>query len=240
MARQAPNSCGVNGLGSALLLSYVHFALGAHYAVFSTECNSYFDWQSIAWLYSHQMVQQPGYALRLMACDKPEGYPGLNIGPTYIHPNYGHPRNNHVQDHYTPYNKPGSLNHWLFENPTPPVDDNNSYVLVMEPDMFFRKMVDCEELGAAPGIVVTSPSPYLEGAANGMAAQFVDGDAAGQVDQVGGFYCFHMSDLIRVAPLWLKYTKAVRKNPHLYWNIDGSGTDYPTGEPRQPQAAVTN
>ena len=217
----------------ALLLVWLKPSRGAHYAVFSTECNSYFDWQSVALFYSHQLVQQPGYALRLMACDKPEGYSGLNIGPTYIHPNYGHPRNNLVQDHYTPYNKPGSLHHWLFENWQPPPDDD-SYVLVIEPDMVFRKMIDCEALGAKPGVVISAPSPYLEGAVNGMAAQFVPNKVANQVDQVGGFYCIHMSDLRRVVPIWLNYTKAVRKNPQRYWRIGNVGADYPTGKPRAP------
>ena len=66
-------------------------------------------------------VRQLGYITRLMACDKPEGYPGLNIGPTYVHPNYGNTAVNGVQDHFVPYNKPGSLNHWLNHWRTPPL-----------------------------------------------------------------------------------------------------------------------
>eukprot|EP00966_Prymnesium_polylepis_P018365 422814-Prymnesium_polylepis.1 len=173
----------------AVLALHLQACSAAQYAVFSTECTNYFDWQSVALFYSHQQVRQPGYAIRLMACDKPDKYEGYNIGPTYPHPNYGQPRNNLVQDHYTPYNKPGSLYHWLFENPEPPghwdLDRSEHYVLVMEPDMFFRQMVDCEALGAKRGVVISAPYPYLEGASNGMAQQFIDAKSANNAEAVG-------------------------------------------------------
>ena len=232
-------------------------ATGVMHTVFSTECTSYFDWcadqvqptnfasplltraqllisrcsrcarQSVAMFYSHDQVEQPGYITRLMACDHPEGYSGLDIGPTYVHPNYGSPKNNLVQDHYAPYNKPGSLYHWLFENPSPPVSD---YVLVVEPDMVFRKPVDCErDLAVRRGMAASAPYGYLDGTDNGMAAQFVGPEILGRLDKVGGFYCIAMEDLKRLVPAWLNYTKAVRKYPERYWQIDGVGTDYPTG-----------
>ena len=171
------------------------------HTVFSTECNSYFDWQSVALFYSHNQVEQPGYITRLMACDHPGHYPGLDIGPTYIHPNYGNPKNNLVQDHYTPYNKPGSLYHWLFENAQVPEAD---HVLVVEPDMIFRKPIDCEkELAVRPGVVASAPYSYLSGTDNGMAAQFVGAEALNRLDKVGGFYCFKMDDLRKVVPALL-------------------------------------
>ena len=203
-------------------------AAGVMHTVFSTECNSYFDWQSVALFYSHNQVEQPGYITRLMACDHPGHYPGLDIGPTYIHPNYGNPKNNLVQDHYTPYNKPGSLYHWLFENAQVPEAD---HVLVVEPDMIFRKPIDCEkELAVRPGVVASAPYSYLSGTDNGMAAQFVGAEALNRLDKVGGFYCFKMDDLRKVVPAWLNYTKAVRTNPGRYWQIEGVGSDFPTGD----------
>ena len=178
--------------------------------------------------YSHDQVMQPGYITRLMACDHPEFYPGLDIGPTYVHPNYANPKGNLVNDHYAPYNKPGSLHHWLFENPNPPHAD---YVLVVEPDMVFRKPIDCEfELGVRDGLVASAPYDYLSGTDNGMAAQFIGPESVDRLEKVGGFYCFRMADLKRVVPLWLNLTKEVRKNPERYWKIDGIGEDYPTGD----------
>ena len=203
-------------------------AAGVMHTVFSTECSSYFDWQSVAMFYSHNQVEQPGYITRLMACDHPGHYPGLDIGPTYIHPNYGNPKTNLVQDHYTPYNKPGSLYHWLFENRQVPEAD---HVLVVEPDMIFRKPIDCEkELAVRSGVVATAPYGYLSGTDNGMAAQFVGAEILNRLDKVGGFYCFRMDDLRRVVPAWLNYTKAVRTNPGRYWQIEGVGSDFPTGD----------
>jgi hypothetical protein len=185
--------------------------------------------------YSHDQVEQPGYITRLMACDHPLGYPGLDVGPTHVHPNYGSPKNNLVGDHYSPYNKPWSLYHWLFETPFPPQGD---YVLVVEPDMIFRKPIDCErDLAVRQGRVATAPYGYLEGTDNGMAAQFVGAEILDRLDKVGGFYCFTMDDLRRVVPSWLNYTKEVRGHPERYWQIDGVGTDYPTGARSGTQCA---
>jgi len=157
------------------------------HTVFSTECTSYFDWQSVGVFYSHQEVLQPGYITRLMACDHPAGYAGANIGPTHVHPNYGNPKNNHVHDRYTPYNKPGALQHWLDSTIDEPdrTEPPPEYVLVVDPDTIFRKPIDCHrELGVRPGVVASSPRPYLEGVDNGMAAQFVSPEAVGRIDKV--------------------------------------------------------
>jgi len=225
------------------------------HTVFSTECTSFFDWQSVGLFYSHQEVLQPGYITRLMACDHPEGYAGANIGPTHVHPNYGNPKNNHVHDRYTPYNKPGALQHWL-DNTYQETEQPPEYVLLVDPDTIFRKPIDCHrELGVRPGVAASSPRPYLEGVDNGMAAQFVSPEALGRIDkvtpkpnpksspkpqpnpnpnQVGGFLCLHIDDLRKVVPLWINFTVQMRKNPQRYWQINGVGEDFPTGAPRSP------
>ena len=199
------------------------------HTVFSTECTSYFDWQSVGLFYSHQEVLQPGYITRLMACDHPDGYAGAGIGPTHVHPNYGNPKNNHVHDRYTPYNKPGALQHWL-DNTYTGTEPPPEYVLLVDPDTIFRKPIDCHrELGVRPGVAASSPRPYLEGVDNGMAAQFVSPEAVGRIDKVGGFLCLHIDDLRKVVPLWINFTVQMRKNPQRYWQIDGVGVDFPTG-----------
>ena len=198
------------------------------HTVFSSECTSYFDWQAAGLFYSHTQVLQPGYVTRLMACDHPEGYAGSDIGPTHVHPNFALGKNNHVHDHYNPYNKPFSLQHWL-DNAVEPVTQD--YILIVEPDTVFRKPLDCHrELGVRPGVVASSPYPYLNGADNGMAAQFISSEGAARVDRVGGFICLHIDDLRKLVPLWTKLTVEVRKHPERYWRIDGVGTDYDTGD----------
>ena len=202
--------------------------VSSHHTVFSSECTSFFDWQATGLFYSHAQVLQPGYVTRLMACDHPHGYVGNDIGPTHVHPNYGSPKNNRVHDHYSPYNKPFALAHWLGNNPDPPKEE---YILIVEPDTIFRKPVDCHrDLGVRPGVVASSPYSYLEGAENGMASQFVSPEGAGRVDRVGGFLCMHLDDLKKVVPLWVNLTVQVRKHPERYWRIDDVGTDYETGD----------
>jgi hypothetical protein len=63
------------------------------HTIFSTECNAYFDWQSLGLLYSFRKVKQSGAFTRLMACDKSPP-PGAHVVPdTHVHPNYAvHPR----------------------------------------------------------------------------------------------------------------------------------------------------
>jgi len=215
------------------LLASLSATAASMHTVFSTECTSFFDWQSLGLFYSHQEVLQPGYITRLMACDHPAGYAGANIGPTHVHPNYGSPKNNYVHDHYTPYNKPGALQHWLETIMDEPgrTEPPPEYVLIVDPDTIFRKPVDCHrELGVRPGVVASSPRPYLEGVDNGMAAQFVSPEAVGRIDKVGGFLCLHIDDLRKVVPLWINFTVQIRKNPQRYWQIDGVGEDFPTGD----------
>ena len=63
------------------------------HTIFSTECNIYFDWQSLGLLYSWRKVGQKGKFTRLMACNKSPP-PGMDVVPdTHVHPNYAvHPR----------------------------------------------------------------------------------------------------------------------------------------------------
>ena len=216
------------------LVSLLAIAQGMH-TVFSTECTNFFDWQSLGVFYSHQEVVQPGLITRLMACDHPADYAGADIGPTHIHPNFALPKNNHVHDHYLPYNKPWSVFHWLYNSVEPLTAE---YILFVEPDTIFRKPIDCHsDLGARPGVVASSPRPFLQGADNGMAAQFVSPEAIGRIDKVGGFICIHIDDLRKVVLPWMNFTVLVRKNPERYWQIDGVGSDYPTGAPHPAPAA---
>ena len=126
--------------GAALLTktlataSTVSSSLPKMHTIFSTECNAYFDWQSLGLRYSHEKVKQLGPLTRLMACDKIPA-PGTHIVPdTHVHPNYAiHPR---TKDAYSPYNKPYSIMHWL-QHAKPTAD----YIVVLDADMIFRKSI---------------------------------------------------------------------------------------------------
>ncbi len=182
------------------------------HTVFSTECNSYFDWQSLGLMYSHRKVQQMGGFTRLMACDKSPP-PGVHIvSDTHVHPNYAvHPR---TKDSYSPYNKPYSIMHWLL-NAKPTAD----YIIILDADMVFRKAITAAMLGVEKGRPVSAHYGYLIGIfkENFMKVK----ERVPNVDkaqQVGGFTVMHREDLEQVAPRWLYWTEEVRQDPQSWSN----------------------
>ena len=69
-----------------LLLSHLApIAARQMHTVFSTECDDYFDWQSLGLVYSHRKSGMPGPITRLMACDQ-DNYRNADLVPTYTHP----------------------------------------------------------------------------------------------------------------------------------------------------------
>ena len=86
--------------------------------VFSAECNSLFDWHSVAIFYSFESsnFSQTANLTRLLACSEAEQkkYPRLamEIGPTFVHRNM---RDDPLVDEtgYPSYNKPYSVMAWL-------------------------------------------------------------------------------------------------------------------------------
>ena len=100
-----------------------------YHTIFSTECNTYFDWQSLGLYYSFKKVKQKGEITRLMACDQSPP-PGLDIVPnTHVHPNYAkHPVSG---DRYSAYNKPYSIMHWM-EHAKPTED----FIIVLDAIIF--------------------------------------------------------------------------------------------------------
>ena len=182
------------------------------HTVFSTECNPYFDWQSLGLMYSHRKVQQMGGFTRLMACDK-NPPPGVHIVPdTHVHPNYAvHPR---TKDSYSPYNKPYSIMHWLLH-----VKPTADYIVVLDADMVFRKAITAAMLGVEKGRPVSAHYGYLIGIfkENFMKVK----ERVPNVDkaqQVGGFTVMHREDLEQVAPRWLYWTEEVRQDPQSWSN----------------------
>ena len=180
--------------------------------VFSTECNPYFDWQSLGLLYSFRKVKQKGSITRLMACNKSPA-PGTHIVPdTHVHPNYAiHPR---TKDAYSPYNKPFSIMHWL-ENAKPTAD----YIIVLDADMVFRTAITAAMLGVEKGRPISAHYGYLVGVfkQNYMKVKERVPNVE-NAQQVGGFTVMHREDLEKVAPRWLYWTEEVRGDPESWGN----------------------
>jgi len=183
-----------------------------YHTIFSTECNTYFDWQSLGLYYSFKKVKQEGAITRLMACDLSPP-PGLDIVPnTHVHPNYAkHPV---TGDRYSAYNKPYSIMHWM-EHAKPTED----FIIVLDADMAFRRSMDAELLGVALGNPVSAHYGYLIGIFPknhmGVKARVPNVEGA---QQVGGFTVMHRDDLEPLAPRWLYWTEQVRNDPDSWAN----------------------
>ena len=180
--------------------------------VFSTECNSYFDWQTLALLHSYTKVGQAERITRLMACDR-DDYPGASItdafpgADTYVHPNRArHPTSGDV---YPAYNKPFSVLHWLEHDPP-----SEEYVVFLDADMVIVNAITLQLLGVARGRPVSALYDYLKGvdASSRMAIRRSVPNVE-RAQKVGGFQALHAADLATVAPLWLHYTEDVREDP---------------------------
>lgn len=58
------------------------------HTVFSTECTSYFDWQTVGLMHSFHLTGQPGNITRLLSCPEDElrKYTGHGLAPTHYVP----------------------------------------------------------------------------------------------------------------------------------------------------------
>ena len=180
------------------------------------------DWQSLGMAFTHHLVGQPGRLTRLLACDGAalKTYAGkgrLALGApwmeTHVHPNFArHPSG----DLYAPYNKPGSVDHWL-KHADPPVTAD--YIIVADADMVLRKPLLPWTLGATQGKAVGAKFGYLR-TDNYLCKKHVDANKQHLCSQCGGFVIYHREDLERVAPLWYKYTDVMRHDPDS-WHDTG-------------------
>eukprot|EP00854_Cymbomonas_tetramitiformis_P022997 gene22997-27819_t len=185
--------------------------------VFSTECDHYFDWQSLGMMHSFITSGQKGKLTRLMACDKKD-WPGTKIVQgdrmdTHIHKNWVHNPNN--GDHYPAYNKPASIIDFMNNYPNITAE----YIIFLDADMIIRNPVTIEHVGAKRGQPVAAYYGYLVGIFKEnymkIKSHIKNLDMA---QQVGGFVVMHVDDLRKVAPLWLKYTEEVRTDSGNWGN----------------------
>lgn len=193
------------------------------HTVFSAECNSIFDWHSIALFHSHEKVGQPGGITRLLACSAVQlrTYQGLDIGPTFVHHNHrGDEKMN-----YAAFNKPASVNYWVHSGAVPA---GVEFVMQLDADMVIHRPLVPETFSLAEGVVLSAPYDYLIGTHTGLPDVFGVKNKH-LMARVGGVHVFHVNDLRRIAPHWLNYTERVRdfacREPDRYYELAAPGSD---------------
>jgi len=85
-------SLGTIGSGKDLVVGQAPWRI---HTLFSTECNNYFDWQTVGLMHSYRKSGQPGPITRLLSCTEEEKqrYRGFDLAPTMEVPSMSrHPR----------------------------------------------------------------------------------------------------------------------------------------------------
>eukprot|EP00210_Caulerpa_lentillifera_P003719 g3552.t1 len=199
---------------------------GALHIVTSTECiRKYFTFQAWAQKYSLDSLGQPGNYTRIISCDKPNDLTeeDLSYMDNLIVPDWSvHPING---DAYQAYNKPVGLMYWLAERkPTA------EWTLILDPDMILRQRFLVKDFEVPPDFAVASDYSYLKGVMNELADRHLPnavrrqdhfgGPIGRKADKAGAFYFIRTKALVKLAPLWLKFTEEVRMDS-LAWKLTG-------------------
>eukprot|EP00884_Botryococcus_braunii_P005119 jgi/Botrbrau1/14608/Bobra.67_2s0008.1 len=194
--------------------------------VFTTECNNYFNWQSIGFVHSFYKAGQPGKLTRLVSCSDADRakYKDIDVDiPTHFGPSWTfHPTSGDI---YSGINKPVVVADWL--HVAKPQED---YIIILDADMVMREPLDPVAMGVKPGWAVAAFFGYMKGVANELALRHVKeivphndtfaGPSGRRGDQVGGFTMMLREDLQRMVPYWISYTEAVRADPDA-WKYAG-------------------
>ncbi|KAK8335267.1 hypothetical protein V6Z12_A09G042800 [Gossypium hirsutum] len=185
------------------------------HTLFSTECTTYFDWQTVGLMHSFHLSGQPGNITRLLSCTDEDlkQYKGHDLAPTHYVPSMSrHPL---TGDWYPAINKPAAVVHWLNH-----VNVDAEYIVILDADMILRGPITPWEFKAARGRPVSTPYEYLIGCDNELAKLHTRHPEA--CDKVGGVIIMHIDDLREFALLWLLKTEEVRADKaHYATNITG-------------------
>ncbi|OMO69107.1 hypothetical protein COLO4_29260 [Corchorus olitorius] len=185
------------------------------HTVFSTECTTYFDWQTVGLMHSFRLSGQPGNITRLLSCKDEDlkQYKGHDLAPTHYVPSMSrHPL---TGDWYPAINKPAAVLHWLNH-----ADIDAEYIVILDADMILRGPITPWEFNAARGRPVSTPYDYLIGCDNELAKLHTRHPEA--CDKVGGVIIMHIDDLREFALYWLLKTEEVRADrAHYGRNITG-------------------
>uniref|UniRef100_A0A1D1Y8I1 Vertnin n=1 Tax=Anthurium amnicola TaxID=1678845 RepID=A0A1D1Y8I1_9ARAE len=187
------------------------------HTLFSTECQDYFDWQTVGLVHSFRKARQPGPLTRLLSCTDEERrrYHGMGLAPTMEVPSMSrHPR---TGDWYPAINKPAGIVHWLKYSKDAEITD---WVVILDADMIIRGPIVPWELGAEKGKPVAAYYGYLVGCDNILSQLHTRHPEF--CDKVGGLLVMHIDDLRALAPMWLSKTEEVREDrDHWATNITG-------------------
>jgi len=178
------------------------------HVVYNAEAGHYMRWQALYMDHWFKQVDWPNAKLtRLLTgygcddlCDEP-----FNIA-THVAPPY-----NYTRDHYKPYNKPLAIMHWLAE--AKPTED---VIIVLDPDCLINRPIDFQEL-------VRKNEPIAQKAFFTFTEGSVDKQIIDRYQALTGKFCefpeplavpyiMLREDMIRIAPLWLKWTEVVRSD----------------------------
>lgn len=185
------------------------------HTLFSTECSTYFDWQTVGLMHSFRLSGQPGNITRLLSCTDEDlkRYEGHDLAPTHYVPSMSrHPL---TGDWYPAINKPAGVLHWLNH-----VDTDAEFIVILDADMILRGPITPWEFNAARGRPVSTPYGYLIGCDNELAKLHTRNPDA--CDKVGGVIIMHIDDLRKFALLWLHKTEEVRADTaHYGKNLTG-------------------
>ncbi|XP_027358629.1 peptidyl serine alpha-galactosyltransferase-like [Abrus precatorius] len=185
------------------------------HTVFSTECSTYFDWQTVGLMHSFRMSRQPGNITRLLSCSDEDlrQYKGHDLAPTHYVPSMSrHPL---TGDWYPAINKPAAILHWLNH-----ANIDAEFIVILDADMILRGPITPWEFKAARGHPISTPYDYLIGCDNELAKLHTSHPEA--CDKVGGVIIMHIDDLRKFALLWLHKTEEVRADrAHYARNITG-------------------
>ncbi|KAJ8639540.1 hypothetical protein MRB53_016234 [Persea americana] len=179
------------------------------HTLFSTECSTYFDWQTVGLMHSFHLSGQPGNITRLLSCtdDDLKGYKGHDLAPTHYVPSMSrHPL---TGDWYPAINKPAAVLHWLNH-----VETDAEFIVILDADMILRGPITPWEFKAERGRPVSTPYDYLIGCDNELAKIHTRHPEA--CDKVGGVIIMHIDDLRKFALLWLHKTEEVRADKDHY------------------------
>nr|KJB33903.1 hypothetical protein B456_006G037200 [Gossypium raimondii] len=122
------------------------------HTLFSTECTTYFDWQTVGLMHSFHLSSQPGNITRLLSCTDEDlkQYKGHDLAPTHYVPSMSrHPL---TGDWYPAINKPAAVVHWLNH-----VNVDAEYIVILDADMILRGPITPWEFKAARGRPVSTP-----------------------------------------------------------------------------------
>ncbi|TMW93938.1 hypothetical protein EJD97_010959 [Solanum chilense] len=191
------------------------------HTIFSTECSSYFDWQTVGLVHSFYKSGQPGNITRLLSCTDEDlkQYKGHDLAPTHYVPSMSrHPL---TGDWYPAINKPAAVLHWMNH-----VKTDAEYIVILDADMIMRGPITPWEFNAGRSRPASTPYDYLIGCDNILAKLHTRHPEA--CDKVGGVIIMHVDDLRKFALQWLHKTMEVRLD-RSHWSKNITGDIYESG-----------